>query len=253
MELKGTQQAPGTHSPAMLAEIVDLLVSPDPRGVYVDGTFGRGGHTRGLLAALAPKGALHAFDMDHEAVAVGEALAAEDPRFTIHRGKFGRMAATLKDLRGGVAGILLDLGISSPQLDDPTRGMRPEQSGPLDCRFDVTRGMPAWQYLETASREDICAVLARYGDGQDAASAARIADAVVLTREAEGGAVPRSTSDMARLVAAARCGGDYQPMHAVGGCGRVAARWVRGGVRACVRAPLLLPLLLHCCCCCRQS
>ena len=198
----------------MLAEIVALMVGPDPGGVYVDGTFGRGGHSRGLLAALGPKGKLHGFDMDHEAVAVGDVLAAADPRFTIHRSMFGRMAKVLRSLRGSVAGVLLDLGISSPQLDDPTRGMRPEQSGLLDCRFDVTQGVPAWQYLETASREEICSILARYADGQDAASAARIADAVVLTREAEG-AVPRSTSDMAKLVAAARCGGDYQPMHAV--------------------------------------
>jgi 16S rRNA (cytosine1402-N4)-methyltransferase len=92
--------------------------------------------------------------------------------------------------------------------------MRPEMDGPLDMRFDVTTGVPAWRWLETASRDEICSVLARYGDGQDAASAARVADAVVISRESSGGKVPRSTSEMAKLISHARCGGDYQPLHA---------------------------------------
>jgi len=232
MELKGTQQAPGTRSPAMLAEIVALLVRPDPNGIYIDGTFGRGGHdawlarchvfegfitvssrassTAPVLGTVPLLPLLSAFDMDHEgglefrcilhsftlfllsaAIAAGEALSSEDSRLIDPSKKvFGKMAKVLKDIKGSVlvmfmlsssfddliamflsrAGVLLDLGISSPQLDDPTQWHATlSNRGPLDWRFDVTRGIPAWRYLETASREDICAVLARYGDGQDAA------------------------------------------------------------------------------------
>ena len=212
--LRGQQQAPGTHSPALLAEILATLVAPDRSGVYIDATFGRGGHTRAFLEALTPAGRMHAFDMDPLAIEAGNALVAADPRFRIHASMFGNMAKVLpKEMRGTVSGILFDLGISSPQLDDPTRGFRPEADGPLDLRFDIASGEPAWKVLETASRKELADILTRYGDGQDAASATRIADAVVLAREFQGG-VPRSTSGMAKLVADARCGGDYQPMHA---------------------------------------
>jgi RNA recognition motif-containing protein len=142
MQLRGTQQAAGTHSPALLQEILSALVGPDPRGTYVDGTFGRGGHSAGILGVLSPKGTLHGFDMDHEAIAVGEvrraersfgsffaharmslfhfqALQAKDPRFVIHSSRFSRMSKVLKSVRGSVAGILLDLGISSPQVTFP--------------------------------------------------------------------------------------------------------------------------------------
>jgi len=212
--LRGQLQAPGTHTPALLAEVLDSLVAPERSGTYIDATFGRGGHTRGILGALTPAGRLHAFDMDPLAVSAGDELAAGDPRFAIHASMFSRMAKVLpKALHGTVSGILFDLGISSPQLDDPGRGMRPEAKGPLDLRFDVASGEPAWRFLETATRQELAEVLARNGDGQDCASAARVADAVALAREVQGG-VPRSTEEMAALVAAARCGGDYQPMHA---------------------------------------
>jgi 16S rRNA (cytosine1402-N4)-methyltransferase len=153
--------------------------------------------------------------MDPVAVAAGNALAAEDKRFTIHAGAFGGMAAALPPAaRGAVAGVLFDLGISSPQLDDPSRGFRPEADGPLDLRFDISAGVPAWQLLATASREELAALLLRNGEGQDAASAARVADAIALARETSPGGVPRTTAALGALVAAARCGGDYQPMHA---------------------------------------
>jgi 16S rRNA (cytosine1402-N4)-methyltransferase len=213
--LKGAPQAPGTHTPALLLEVLAALIKPDPDGIYVDATFGRGGHSRAMLEALSPRGALHAFDMDPVAVASGRELASADARFAIHAGCFGGMLAALPaELRGSVAGVLFDLGISSPQLDDPSRGFRPEADGPLDLRFDIGKGTPAWEILATASREELAALLLRNGEGQDAASAARVADAVVLARETAPGGAPRTTAALGALVAAARCGGDYQPMHA---------------------------------------
>jgi len=213
--LRGQTQAAGTHTPALFHEVLAALVSPDPAGVFVDATFGRGGHTRGLLSALASGGSVHGFDMDPLAVAAGEALAAADGRFRMHAGAFSGMGAALggEGLKGRVAGVLFDLGISSPQLDDPSRGFRPEADGPLDLRFDVARGEPAWAFLARCSRAELARALLRNGDGQDAASARRVADALVLRRDVMGGSV-KSTAELAALVAEARCGGDYQPMHA---------------------------------------
>ncbi|GAX82094.1 hypothetical protein CEUSTIGMA_g9522.t1 [Chlamydomonas eustigma] len=212
--LRGQQQAIGTHTPALYHEILQLLVGPDPDGVFVDATFGRGGHSQGILSALSTSGRLHGLDMDPHAVEVGEKLAGSDSRFSIHATAFSDMRKVLpKELRGRLSGVLFDLGISSPQLDDPTRGMRPEQSGPLDLRFDISTGEPAWRLLETLSREDLAAILAKYGDGQDSASAARVADAVAIAK-LSGVGVPQSTAAFAALVSACRVGGDYQRMHA---------------------------------------
>ncbi|EOD04326.1 hypothetical protein EMIHUDRAFT_44883, partial [Emiliania huxleyi CCMP1516] len=159
------------HTPAMLPEIVARLVQPSPDGVVVDATYGRGGHTRGMIAALSARGVCHAFDMDAEAVTDGKALAAEERRFTIHHAPFSRMAATLPHLAetpsgggGGVAAILFDLGISSPQFDEAHRGFRPEADGPLDLRFDQSRGQTAHEFLSTAPRAEITRVLRSFGE-----------------------------------------------------------------------------------------
>ena len=125
--IKPTYQAAGTHTPAMLEECIRELTSTDPNGVYVDGTFGRGGHTRGLLQKIAPTAQMHAFDLDPEAITVGKELEAEDSRFTIHHRPFGELAAVLGARGLKPSGLLLDLGISSPQFDDAHRGFRPEQ------------------------------------------------------------------------------------------------------------------------------
>ena len=182
-------QAAGTHTPAMLPEIVARLVQPSPDGVVVDATYGRGGHTRGMIAALSARGVCHAFDMDAEAVTDGKALAAEERRFTIHHAPFSRMAATLPHLAetpsgggGGVAAILFDLGISSPQFDEAHRGFRPEADGPLDLRFDQSRGQTAHEFLSTAPRAEITRVLRSFGETSDGAAAQRVADAIVLAR-----------------------------------------------------------------------
>jgi 16S rRNA (cytosine1402-N4)-methyltransferase len=204
---KGTAQAPGTHTPAMLAECVESLIS-DPDGVYVDATFGRGGHTRGLLAQLSPRGRLHAFDLDPVAIAAGKQLEREDRRFRIHHAPFGSMAQILKD-EGPIGGVLLDLGISSPQLDEAARGFKPEQNGPLDLRFDLTKGVPAWQFLQTVPREELVRILRTYGE-EDKVAARRIADAIVLAREA--GTLPTRTKELGDLIVRVK-GREYQPMH----------------------------------------
>ena len=208
--VRATEQAYGTHTPAMLSETIAGLVAPDRSGVYVDGTFGRGGHSRGILAALSPEGRLHAFDMDPEAIKVGRELEKEDSRFTIHHAPFGQMAQVLKPLGVEPSGVFLDLGISSPQFDDATRGFRPEQDGPLDLRFDVERGMPASEYLRTVSRDELRRVIHEYGETTDPSAARRITDAIVIAREA--GMLPSTTKDFAALVARAK-GKEYQMMH----------------------------------------
>jgi len=208
--VRATEQAYGTHTPAMLAETIAGLVAPDRSGVYVDGTFGRGGHSRGILAALSPEGRLHAFDMDPEAIKVGRELEKEDARFTIHHAPFGQMSQVLKPLGIEPSGVFLDLGISSPQFDDATRGFRPEQDGPLDLRFDVERGMPASEYLRSVSRDELRRVIHEYGETTDPSAARRITDAIVIAREA--GMLPSTTKDFAALVARAK-GKEYQMMH----------------------------------------
>lgn len=118
----------GLHLPALCEETVAKLVAPDPSGTFVDGTFGRGGHSRAMLAAMGSEGRLHAFDMDPEAVKVGRDLAAEDARFTMHHARFSDMRSVLAGAGvrpGSVAGVLLDVGISSPQFNDTSRGAEP--------------------------------------------------------------------------------------------------------------------------------
>lgn len=213
--IAGTIQEVGTHTPAMAKEVVKGIVGADTDGVFVDGTFGRGGHSRLILAALGPTGSLHAFDMDPEAVKVGRALEKEDQRFHIHHGGFKSMASVLPEAGvalGEVTGVFLDLGISSPQLDEAARGFRPEQSGPLDLRFDLTKGLAAGDFLQEAPREELIRVLREYGDPSDPQAARRVADAVCLARASSCAGAPRTTKEFADLVASCR-GYEYQAMH----------------------------------------
>ena len=210
---RGTTQALGTHTPAMLRETIDSLgIANDPNGIYIDGTFGRGGHTRGILNALGKNGQLHAFDLDPEAITVGRALEKEDSRFHMHHSPFGSMFKVMreKDSKVKVSGVFLDLGISSPQFDDKSRGFRPEQDGPLDLRFDVTSGVSAYDFLLKVSRNDLRDIIFKYGETNDKLSAQRIADAIVLARDTN--ALPKTTKAFATLVANAK-GAEYQAMH----------------------------------------
>ncbi|MEQ7920774.1 16S rRNA (cytosine(1402)-N(4))-methyltransferase RsmH [Xanthomonas sp. WHRI 1810A] len=172
-----------THITVLLQEAVEALaVRAD--GCYVDGTFGRGGHSRLILQNLGPNGRLLGFDKDPQAIATGQALAAEDGRFVIVQRSFAEMGeeAQNQGLAGNVSGILLDLGVSSPQLDDPERGFSFMNDGPLDMRMDPSRGISAAQFVNTAPAEEIARVFKEYGEER---FARRMAGAVVARRETQ--------------------------------------------------------------------
>lgn len=188
------------HRSVLLVEAIDALLTR-PDGIYVDGTFGRGGHARALLARLAPTGRLVAFDRDPQAVAsatVGPAAIA-DPRFSIHHEPYSRMAQMLAAL--GIAqldGVLLDVGVSSPQIDEPARGFSFRFDGPLDMRMDPTRGESAADFLAHADERRIAEVIRSYGEERFAVA---IAKALVARRQ--GGDPVRTTLELSRLVAGA--------------------------------------------------
>jgi len=188
--------SPWLHRTVLLDEAVTALVT-QPAGVYVDGTFGRGGHARAILARLAPAGRLFAFDRDPQAVAAARAI--DDPRLVALHASFARMRAQLA-VHGvaQVQGVLLDLGVSSPQLDDPARGFSFRHDAPLDMRMDTTRGETAADFLARASAREIVEVLREYGEER---AAVPIAKALVARRE--GGAPVRRTGELAALVARA--------------------------------------------------
>jgi len=175
-----------------LHEAVDALVT-DPQGRYVDATFGRGGHARLILRRLAPQGSLLAYDKDPEALA--EAARIEDARFSIRHQGF----AALEDLPpGSVAGVLMDLGISSPQIDNPARGFSFRADGPLDMRMDPTRGQSAAEWLATAEQQQIAEVIREYGEERFAGAIAK----AIVSRRREHGPVA-GTAELAELVAGA--------------------------------------------------
>jgi 16S rRNA (cytosine1402-N4)-methyltransferase len=186
------------HTTVLLNEAIDALVL-DPAGTYVDGTFGRGGHSRLLLSRLAPEGRLFAFDKDPEAIAAASTGdgAITDPRFTICHASFASMREELSG-RGveKVDGVLLDLGISSPQIDDPARGFSFRFDGPLDMRMDPTRGESAADFLARADERLIAQVVRDYGEERFASP---ISKAIVARRES--GHPLRTTAELAQLVA----------------------------------------------------
>ena len=186
------------HTTVLLVEAVDA-VAIRPEGTYVDGTFGRGGHSRALLARLGPTGRLIGFDKDPEAVAVGQALAAEDARFAIVHASFADMAPALA-ARGitQVDGVLLDLGVSSPQIDNPARGFSFRFDAPLDMRMDTTRGETAAEFLAGADERRIAEVIRDYGEER---FAVQIAKALVARRQERGPV--STTTELAQLVAGA--------------------------------------------------
>lgn len=170
-----------THITVLLDEAVEALaVRAD--GCYMDGTFGRGGHSRLILQSLGPDGRLLGFDKDPQAIATGQALAAEDGRFVIVQRSFAELGseAQARGIGGKVNGILLDLGVSSPQLDDPERGFSFMNDGPLDMRMDPSRGVSAAEFIATAPVEEIARVFKEYGEER---FAKRMAGAVVARRE----------------------------------------------------------------------
>jgi 16S rRNA (cytosine1402-N4)-methyltransferase len=169
------------HITVLLDEAVNGL-DLKKGGVYVDGTFGRGGHSRHILAQLGENGRLIGIDRDPRAITAGEALMKEDSRFTIVHGPFSGLEQYIKelDLDGKVNGVLLDLGVSSPQLDDAERGFSFMRDGPLDMRMDPTSGISAADWLAKADVDDIGWVLKTFGEEK---IAYRIARAIVADRQ----------------------------------------------------------------------
>ncbi|MEE5060219.1 16S rRNA (cytosine(1402)-N(4))-methyltransferase RsmH [Pseudomonas alliivorans] len=172
-----------THITVLLEEAVEALALRAD-GCYMDGTFGRGGHSRLILSHLGPDGRLLGFDKDPQAIATGQTLAAEDGRFVIVQRSFAELGSEAQErgLAGKVSGILLDLGVSSPQLDDPERGFSFMNDGPLDMRMDPTRGISAAEFIATAPAEEIARVFKEYGEER---FARRMANAVVQRREVQ--------------------------------------------------------------------
>lgn len=190
---------PFQHISVLLNESIDgLAIKPD--GVYIDGTFGRGGHSRVILSKLNEHGRLYSIDRDPQAIA--EAAKINDPRFTIIHGPFSGVAqyAEQHDLVGKVDGVLFDLGVSSPQLDDAERGFSFMKDGPLDMRMDPTSGMPVSQWLLEADLDDITWVIREFGEDKHAR---RIAKAIVTHRDDEEKEPLTRTSHLAKLISEA--------------------------------------------------
>ncbi len=187
--------APHSHKTVFLEEAVDALALRTD-GTYVDATFGRGGHSRLILERLGPRGRLIALDKDPEAIAV--ATRINDARFCVVHASFAELAEVLERLSlEGVDGVLLDLGVSSPQLDDAARGFSFRRDGPLDMRMDTTGGQTAAQWLDTASEAEIREVIRDYGEER---FAKQIAKAIVAARQ-RGPVV--TTGQLADIVGAA--------------------------------------------------
>lgn len=171
------------HITVLLNEAVDTLVG-DPEGFYIDGTFGRGGHSALVLSRLAEQGRLMGIDKDPEAIACAAERFADEPRFSIERGSFSQLEEFVRrrELAGQVDGVLLDLGVSSPQLDDPNRGFSFMADGPLDMRMNPDVGESAAEWLSRASEKEIADVMYTYGEERHSR---RMARAIVNERELE--------------------------------------------------------------------
>ena len=182
-----------SHVPVLLAETLEgLRVIKD--GIFLDGTYGRGGHARAVLAKLGPQGRLLVMDRDPDAIAAAEREFGADPRVAIRHASFAGLAEW-EETAGGLDGVLFDLGVSSPQLDEPARGFSFQADGPLDMRMDPTRGVSAADWLAGAGEAEIADVLWQLGEER---MSRRIARAIVSAR----GAAPLTTTrQLADLVA----------------------------------------------------
>ena len=186
------------HIPVLLQPVLDGL-RIDPGGTYIDGTFGRGGHSRAILGQLGATGRLLAIDRDLEAAAEVDAALEADPRFELIRGEIAELdsIAVERNLEGRVDGLLLDLGVSSPQLDEARRGFSFQADGPLDMRMDQSQGRTAAEWLATVDQKELRRVLREYGEEP---RAARIAAAVIAARK--DGPI-ETTGELAAIVSSA--------------------------------------------------
>jgi 16S rRNA (cytosine1402-N4)-methyltransferase len=193
----GPDTAMNLHRPVMLEEAVAGLAVRDD-GIYVDATFGRGGHSAAILEKLGTQGRLHALDQDPQAIAHAQERFADDVRFAIHHHNFAELAtvAAQAGIVGRIDGILMDLGVSSPQLDDAARGFSFGKDGPLDMRMNPQAGESAAQWLARADDTEIADVLWQYGDERNSR---RIARRIVDTRTTSP---LTTTAQLAALIAA---------------------------------------------------
>ena len=195
-KIQSATTSDGQHIPVLLASALDALcIQAD--GTYVDATFGRGGHSTEILAALGEQGRLIAFDRDPEAVEHGQQI--EDARLQVLHRRFSTIEEGL-DEQGvdTVDGVLIDLGVSSPQLDQAERGFSFQQDGPLDMRMDPSQGIPVSKWLSEAAEQDIAEVIKDYGEERFARP---IAKAIIARREDATGGPLRTTKQLADLVA----------------------------------------------------
>ncbi len=184
------------HVPVLLGPVLEGLDIKED-GVYVDGTFGRGGHSYAILQRLGENGRLLAIDRDPQAIAAADEALTEDPRFELQRGELEQLGRCIeeKGLTGRVDGLLVDLGVSSPQLDEARRGFSFLRDGPLDMRMDPESGISAREWLETVEERELRQVLQRYGEETQAG---RIARAVVSARNEQP---IETTAQLAGIVA----------------------------------------------------
>ncbi|MES2089233.1 MAG: 16S rRNA (cytosine(1402)-N(4))-methyltransferase RsmH [Pseudomonadota bacterium] len=199
------EATPWQHTTVLLHEAVDALwdsqAGPHPQGLYVDATFGRGGHSRLLLSKLGPQARLLALDRDPDAIAHATQgpQAIVDPRFRIEHAAFSNWSEVVADLGlGPVHGLLMDIGVSSPQIDNPERGFSFRFDAPLDMRMDTTQGESVADYLARASIDELAEVIQTYGEERFARP---IAKALVARREA--GQPVRTTAELSNVVAGA--------------------------------------------------
>lgn len=186
------------HLPVLLGEVIEQLAVVGD-GIYIDATFGRGGHSRGILQRLGSQGRLMAMDRDPQAVLAGRELEREDVRFSIEQGSFGQLRkfADRHGVTGRVAGILLDVGLSSPQLDDADRGFSFQNDGPLDMRMNPADEPSAESWLATAPEREITRVLREFGEEP---AAARIARELCLRRQTVPVSRTRQLADLVETI-----------------------------------------------------
>ena len=192
------------HEPVLVDEVLEVL-APSAGGFYVDGTFGRGGHTARLLHAVGATGSVLAIDRDPAAIAAGRQRFHDEPRLQLAQGPFAQLAQIVAERAAGraVRGILLDLGVSSPQLDDPSRGFSFSKDGPLDMRMDPDHGESAAEFLARADAREIAMVIAELGEER---FARRIAAAIVETRSATPLLRTRQLAELVQSVVRTRDG-----------------------------------------------
>jgi len=183
------------HHPVLLEEAVSSLKVRED-GIYLDATFGRGGHSRAIMAGLTEQGRLFTLDKDPQAIAAGMEEWSEDPRFSIVQGSFAEMDRMVQEwgIERNLDGILLDLGVSSPQLDDPERGFSFRKGGPLDMRMDPTKGVSAAEWLRDAPEREMSRVFWEFGEERHAR---RIARSIVKVRQRQ---CLETTTQLAELI-----------------------------------------------------